>query len=135
MKSLLYWCWIIALLGSLISIYYGEILMIEPCRMCWYQRIALFPLAFILGVGTYWEDRGVFRYACPLVIIGILSSVVQAISIHFPKVQICGTECAKPIFSIFGWISFPDLSVLGFLAIGVLLLISFGTRGTRNLGS
>jgi disulfide bond formation protein DsbB len=120
-KNLLYFCWLIVLLGCAVSLYYGEILMIEPCRMCWYQRMALFPLALLLGVGTYRNDRTVIRYAIPLCAFGMIVAVLQAIGIHFPSFQICGRECAKPIFSLFGWITFPDLSAAGFALVGSIL--------------
>lgn len=122
MKNPLYVCWLIALIGCGASLYYGEILMIEPCRMCWYQRMALFPLALILGIATYRNDLGVVRYALPLAAFGFVMALIQAIGIHFPSFQMCGKECAKPIFSIFGFLTFPDLSAFGFVLIGVLLL-------------
>ncbi len=120
-KNLLYFCWLIVLLGCAVSLYYGEILMIEPCRMCWYQRMALFPLALLLGVGTYRNDRTVIGYAIPLCAFGMIVALLQAIGIHFPSLQICGRECAKPIFSLFGWITFPDLSAAGFALVGSIL--------------
>lgn len=123
MKNLLYWCWLVVLIGCAVSIYYGEILMIEPCRMCWYQRLALFPLALILGIGIYTNDRSVVRYALPLSAFGLIVALAQAIGIHFPSLLVCGKECAKPIFSIFGWITFPDLSAIGFAFIGAMLFL------------
>ena len=125
MKNQLYWCWLLALFGCGVSIYFGEILTIEPCRMCWYQRIALFPLAMILGIGAYQNDRSVIRYAIPLCAFGALIAMIQAIGIHFPSLQICSKECAKPIFSLFGFITFPDISAIGFLFIGGFLLFPF----------
>ena len=125
----LYGSWLLVLLGCGVSLYYGEILMIEPCRLCWYQRMALFPMALILGIATYRNDRTVVRYAIPLCAFGLIIALFQAIGIHFPSFQICGKECAKPIFSFFGWISFPDLSAVGFALIGtVLAIFSFGKR-------
>jgi len=120
MKNFLYWCWVVALLGCGASLYYGEILMIEPCRMCWYQRMALFPLALILGIAAYRNDRSAVRYAIPLAVFGFAAAAVQAVGIHFPSFQLCGKECAKPIFTLLG-LTFPDLSALGFAAIGIIL--------------
>lgn len=125
MKNSLYWGWVIALAGCGASLYYGELLMIEPCRMCWYQRIALFPLALILGIAAYRNDRSVIRYAYPMAAFGFAVALIQAVGIHFPSLQICGKECAKPIFTFLG-ATFPDLSAIGFLAIGVLLFIPSG---------
>ena len=131
MKNPLYLCWVIVLFGCAVSLYYGEILMIDPCRMCWYQRMALFPLAVILGVGCYKNDRSVVRYALPICFFGMIVALLQAIGIHFPHFQICGKECAKPIFSLFGWITFPDLSAVGFALIGAMLF-TFSSRYVSN---
>ena len=126
-KYSLYFAWAIALIGFIFSFYYGELLQIEPCRLCWYQRIALFPLALILGIAAYRDDRAIFRYAFPLAFFGFLVALYQLLSIYFPVLQgafECGKECAKPIFMFFGWLTFPNLSAVGFFLIFILLGLS-----------
>jgi len=124
----LYLAWVIALAGFILSLYYGELLGIEPCRLCWYQRMALFPLALILGIAVYRDDHNIFVYALPLAGFGLIVALYQALSIRFPIFQAafeCGKECAKPIFMLFGSVTFPDLSVLGF---ALILSLVFSTR-------
>ena len=41
--------WIVALVTTAGSLYYSEHLGFVPCELCWYQRIAMYPLAVILG--------------------------------------------------------------------------------------
>jgi len=130
MKNPIYWCWIIALAGCGVSLYYGEMLMIDPCRLCWYQRLALFPLALVLGIGAYSNDSSSIRYAAPLCAFGGAVALIQTLGIHFPSLQICGKECAKPFFSMLGGITFSDLSLAGFATIGAILFIS--CRGSKN---
>lgn len=123
----LYFAWAIALVGFVFSVYYGELLQIEPCRLCWYQRISLFPLALILGIAAYRDDDGIFRYALPLAFFGLIVALYQALSIHFPVLQgafECGKECSKPIFMLFSWFTFPDLSAVGFVLIVFLIFLS-----------
>ena len=132
MKNPLYLSWLVILLGCAISFYYGEILMIEPCRMCWYQRLALFPLALILGIGIYRNDRSVIRYAIPLCGFGLMIALLQALGVHFPLFQICGKECGEPIFSLFGWLTFPDLSAAGFALAGAMLIVFSRSSGRSN---
>jgi disulfide bond formation protein DsbB len=122
MKYALTYAWIIALLGFAVSVYYGEILWIEPCRLCWYQRIALFPLALLLGIGAYRDDKQIALYTLPLSIFGALAAIYQSLSIHVPSFQGCGEGCAKPIFSLFGFLTFADLSAIGFILISLLLI-------------
>jgi disulfide bond formation protein DsbB len=33
--------WVVALVATLASLYYSEIADFIPCRLCWYQRIAM----------------------------------------------------------------------------------------------
>lgn len=123
-KYALLLAWLIACCACSVSLYYGEILNIEPCRLCWYQRIALFPLAMILGIGLYRGDRSLFFYALPLAAAGALAALYQVAGMHYPSLAICEEECAHPIFLLFGFLTFPDLSFLGFTAILYLLLLS-----------
>ncbi len=124
----LYLAWLIALSGLLVSLYFGEVLHMEPCRLCWYQRIALFPLVLFLGIAAYKDDRQLGLYCLPLVLIGALFAFYQEITTHFPAFHshlLCEHPdyCTIPIFSLFGFLSFPLLSALGFVAIGVLLVV------------
>jgi disulfide bond formation protein DsbB len=125
----LYFAWIIALSGLGLSLFFGEILNIEPCRLCWYQRIAIFPLALFLGIAAYKHDRELALYSLPLVAFGGLFAFYQVISSNFPSTHVhalCGSpeHCALPIFYLFGVVSFPLLSTIGFALIAIFLLLS-----------
>src|SRR3546814_5099545 len=39
-------------------------------RSCWFQRAFMFPLAAILGLGVWWQDRTVGRYGIALALAG-----------------------------------------------------------------
>ena len=60
----------VALTATAGSLYFSEVAGLEPCTLCWYQRIAMYPLALILGVAAWRGDWGVRRYAAPLAAIG-----------------------------------------------------------------
>lgn len=125
-KNPLYLAWLISLIGLIASLFIGEVLHNTPCALCWYQRIALFPLAVLLGIGAYESDRKIFRYAFPFVVFGSLIAFYQTLIQWFPSLEIhavCGYghDCSTPVFALLGFITFPFLSFLGFLAIGILL--------------
>ena len=40
------------------SLYFSEVADFVPCRLCWFQRIAMYPLAVILLVAAIRRDRG-----------------------------------------------------------------------------
>src|SRR5258708_1453446 len=111
-KYALYLAWIIALVGFFVSLYFGEVSGKEPCHLCWYQRVALFPIVLLLGNATYKEDRHIVVYAMPLVILGGLFALYQIVGVWFPFLQghaVCGytDECADPVFKLFGFLTLP----------------------------
>src|SRR3954462_12692478 len=50
--------WVVAMLATVGSLYFSEIAHYEPCRLCWFQRIAMYPLAVILGIATFRRTAG-----------------------------------------------------------------------------
>ncbi len=48
--------WLVALVATLGSLYLSEVAHFDPCRLCWYQRIAMYPLVVVLGVGWLRRD-------------------------------------------------------------------------------
>ncbi|CAG9045783.1 disulfide formation protein [Chlamydia abortus] len=122
----LYFAWLIGCTGTVTSIYYSYLLNIEPCVLCYYQRICLFPLSVILGIATYREDDLVKIYALPLSIMGMLIAVYQIClqEIAGMTIDICGrVSCSTKLF-IFGFITIPMASALVFCAISCLLILS-----------
>ena len=121
----LYTAWVIAVIGSLGSLYFSEIKHWEPCHLCWYQRICLFPLVAILGLAAYRGFLGISRYALPLVILGFMLALYKVALQEIPgwhPIDICGggPSCENGI-AIIGPITIPMLSTALFLVIGALL--------------
>lgn len=125
----LYFAWVIAFSGAILSFYFGEIQEIEPCHLCWYQRMALFPLVVLLGIAAYRDDRAIVLYALPFSFIGLFFALYQVIEPYVPFLQseaLCGRrgDCQDPVFLLFGVLSLPILSGLGFLAISFFLILA-----------
>ena len=66
----LQFAFITALAAMLGSLFYSEIAGYYPCPLCWYQRIAMYPLAVVLGVALWKSDYGVYKYLIPISAIG-----------------------------------------------------------------
>lgn len=62
--------WVISLVSTLGALYIGEVLGQTPCHLCWLQRIFMFPIPIILGLGLWWDDERVGRYCVALSLIG-----------------------------------------------------------------
>jgi disulfide bond formation protein DsbB len=123
--------WIVATVTTLGSLYYSEIANFVPCRLCWYQRICMYPLAVILLVGLLLRDRRSRWYALPLVVIGAPISLyhwlVERVD-FFAKSSSCSAEapCTVPWFQELGYVTLAFMALSAFLLIGTLLLVDWG---------
>jgi disulfide bond formation protein DsbB len=116
----------VALVATLGSLYLSEIANFTPCRLCWYQRIAMYPLVPILAVAAWRRDAGVRFYALPLAIVGSLISTYHVVLERFPSLESGVCEAANPCTLIwvrrFGYLTIPAMALSGFALVAVLLL-------------
>jgi disulfide bond formation protein DsbB len=126
--ALLFSAWLIALLSTLGALFSSEIMGLEPCVLCWYQRIAMFPLALMLGFALLPFDARVVRYALPLALVGAVTAAYHTLLFWglVPKDLVpCGQgpSCAEVKFELLGFITLPLLSLTAFALIVILLWI------------
>jgi hypothetical protein len=62
--------WIVAIVTTLGSLYYSLHAGFTPCELCWYQRIAMYPLVVVLGIGWLRRDGKAWITALPFVVVG-----------------------------------------------------------------
>lgn len=129
---LLFISWLIAMIATLGSLFFSNVMGYEPCVLCWYQRIFMYPLTVILLVALFPLDRKVVRYALPVSIIGLGFAVYHYLLYmgFIPEdLQPCGegASCAEVNLEMFGFITIPMLSIISFTGI-ILLLILFRFR-------
>jgi disulfide bond formation protein DsbB len=112
-----------AMLGSL---YLSEIAHFVPCTLCWYQRIAMYPLAIILLIAAIRRDHGIRIYAATLAAIGALIATYHRLIQAYPSLE-GGTSCdpnhpcSAAYVEIFGFITIPTMALCGFCCILALL--------------
>ena len=127
--TLLFLGWLLVSVSTTISLFFSSVLEYEPCVLCWYQRICLFPMIFILAAGLFPTfDKSVIKYALPLSIAGGLTAFYHTLlyaGIIPESIQPCskGVSCTEKYFELFGFVSIPMLSFMAFSAIVVLLII------------
>jgi disulfide bond formation protein DsbB len=124
----LYLSWLIALVATCGSLYMSEVERMPVCPLCWYQRICMFPLALLLGIAAYRRFYEILLYILPLAVIGWLLAAYQAFEQYFPGVLslgLCskGGLCSEKGMNLFGFLTFPLLSVLAFTCIIVFSAI------------
>ena len=77
----------VAVVATLGSLYYSEVADFPPCRLCWFQRIGMYPLAVILPVAAWRRDRQVRWYALPLAVGGGAVSIYHVLVERFPSLE------------------------------------------------
>jgi len=127
--NLLFLAWILVTSGTLISLFFSEIVQLPVCVLCWYQRIALYPLVIMLPFALFPFDIKVIRYASPLVIFGwfvALFHVLVVAKIIPEAAQPCvkGIPCSETHFNLFGFLNIPVMSLFTFSIIGLLFFLA-----------
>ncbi|MGN7360772.1 disulfide oxidoreductase [Paenibacillus sp. SAF-054] len=124
----LYLAWIVSIVAVGGSLYLSEIMHYEPCKLCWLQRIFMYPQVILLGIASYKNDRKIIPYAMTLSIIGGCISIYHYAEQKIPalaKALPCtvGIPCNFDYLNWFGFITIPLLALIAFILI-VLLLVA-----------
>ena len=121
----IWFAWIVALVATLGSLAYSEIIHFPPCRLCWFQRIAMYPMAVVLLVGAIRREFQAKYYALPMALVGLGISIYHYILQRVPNLEsgACDPDnpCSAIFVDIFGFISIPFMAGAGFIVIAVLL--------------
>ncbi|TBL78624.1 disulfide oxidoreductase [Paenibacillus thalictri] len=122
----LYFAWVVSLVATLGSLFLSEVIGFAPCKLCWFQRIFMYPLVILLGRASYTNDRGQIAYALPLSIIGGLFSLYHYAEQKIPglaKLLPCtsGVPCNEDYLNWFGFITIPFMALIAFILITIFL--------------
>ena len=126
-----YTAWMIALVASLGSLFFGEVMKLPPCSLCWYQRICLFPLTVLIAAGIVLRDKNLALYTLPLVVVGLGLALYHNLIYYgvvpetlSPCTQ--GVPCSSRQIEWLGFITIPLMALLAFLSLLVCLLAHRG---------
>ena len=119
---------IVTTVATLGSLYFSEVEHLRPCRLCWFQRTMMYPLAVVLVIAAVRRDRGVRPYALVLAGIGAVVSTYHYL-IEWNVVHEGGAcdptnPCnALPFDRQYGFISLAFMALAGFaFVISILTL-------------
>jgi disulfide bond formation protein DsbB len=127
--NLLFLAWGISLVATLGSLFFSEVMLYPPCLLCWYQRICMYPLVFILLAGLFPLDKRVVRYSLPLIIVGLGIALYHNL-LYYKFLPESAAPCAQGISCTSvqwlwaGFVTIPFLSFLSFLIILILMLLA-----------
>ncbi|MFO7664617.1 MAG: disulfide oxidoreductase [Chloroflexota bacterium] len=118
---------VIALVAMLGSLYYSEVAGFIPCRLCWYQRILMYPLVAITLVGALRRDDYLPSYVLPLSVLGMLVAGYHSLLEKgvFPPPLVCSADVPCTI-SYVNYLGFITIAVMAFVAFTLITLIMVG---------
>ncbi len=120
---------VVAIVTTAGSLYYSEHAGYIPCKLCWYQRILMYPLVFVLGVAVLRRrrmPRGAWATAVPFVALGAGLSTYHWLIERVPSLA-SGSSCSAiapctvPYFEKLGFVTLAWMCLSSFLLIGLLV--------------
>lgn len=126
--TLLLLAWMVSVVATSSALFIGEVMSMTPCVLCWYQRIAMFPMAVVLGIACFSDDRRGAVYALPLTLAGAALAGYHTLLVanFIPKAWLpcsAGVSCADQKLEILDGIPIPWLSLAAFLLVACLLIV------------
>jgi len=126
------------------SLWFSEAANYNPCKLCWYQRIATYSLAIVLGValGRRWiagrrspagdaflSQREITPYAVVLAALGGVVSAYHYLLEWNPtwESNVCSLDvpCTTIWFREFGFVTLPFMALCGFVSMIILLSTTY----------
>lgn len=123
-----YAAWIIALGGMVGSLFFSEVMGLPPCVLCWYQRIAMYPLVVIIAIGIATRDPRMKIYALPLSFIGLAIAIYHNL-LYYGIIPEAITPCTEGVpcnavqLEWLGFITIPLMGLAAFIALTLCLLL------------
>jgi disulfide bond formation protein DsbB len=117
--------------GSMLgSLYFSEKAGYIPCRLCWFQRIAMYPIALVALVALIRRDRGARWYIMPMATIGALISTWHYLVEWHPTWEgtscaLFGPACSDIWFRTWGFSTLAFMALCGFVSIIVFNIVTF----------
>ncbi len=135
-RGLLFTGWLVAVSGTAGSLFFSEVMGYPPCVLCWYQRIALYPLVVVIAIGLATRDRRVGVYSLPFAVIGLGIAIYHNLVYYgiVPEgLTPCseGTPCNATQLELLGFITIPLMALVGFASL-TALLAAFHFRYSRK---
>jgi len=118
---------IVGIVGIVTTLYYSEVAGFEPCKLCWFQRIFLYPQAFIVIVALFRKTRDIGYYLITLSALGVIVALYHY-NLQWGGAPLipCSADltlaCSKRYFVEFGYITESMMALTAFLSLIALSL-------------
>lgn len=126
-KNALLSAFLVALIATSGSLFYSEIAGYEPCKLCWFQRIFMYPQVILLGLALWKKDYGIKFYGIVLSSIGaVIAGYHYLLQLGVAPALPCAAvgysvACSQRFVLQFGYITIPMMALTAFLLIIIFL--------------
>lgn len=128
----MYFIWGLSLFSMIVSLIFSEYLKLPPCSLCWYQRIFMYSMVFVIPTGILTRDSKLNYYT------GVLSFTGGVIALYHNliyfnlisegfKVCTASLSCKSKQLELFGFLSIPAMSLFAFILIFIISI-----KGLKN---
>jgi len=122
----LFAAWATSLIATMGSLYFSEIRGYEPCELCWYQRIFMYPIVLLLAAAIIKKDAKAALYSAILSggggLISIYHYSIQKLAFLSDSAPACGrVPCTGEYINWFGFITIPFLALTAFVIIFIFV--------------
>lgn len=122
---------LVAFLATAGSLFYSEIGGFEPCKLCWFQRIFMYPQVVLLGLALWKKDKNIVDYNLTLAFTGaVFAAYHYFLQMKLIKETIfsCSTtsvaqNCSLPFFVEFGYVTMPLMALTAFVLVMLSLAV------------
>ncbi|CAM3177634.1 disulfide oxidoreductase [Filibacter tadaridae] len=117
-----------ALIATLGSLYFSDVRGYEPCTLCWYQRILMYPIVLISGVALFQKNARIALTTAVFALVGGCISLyhygIQKLSFLSDSAPACGNvSCTGQYINYLGFITIPLLALIAFVIIFISSLL------------
>src|SRR3989344_5018564 len=129
-KSLMI-AFLVSFLATLGSLIYSDVIGYEPCKLCWFQRIFMYPQVILFGIAIFRRDIKMKIYGIALSSIGAIIALfhyigqigwnpfgLQCLAVGY------SASCAKNFVMQFDYITIPMMALSAF----ILILMTLCTK-------
>lgn len=126
---------VVSLLATAGSLIYSDVIGYEPCKLCWFQRIFMYPQVLLMGIALIRRDQWIRVYGFVMSVIGAAIALFHYTGqlgltpLPCPAVGY-GVSCAQKFVLQFGYITIPMMAFSAFALIAVTLLLSLKREPT-----
>jgi hypothetical protein len=128
--------WLVATVATLGSLYLSEVAHLPPCRLCWFQRVAMYPLVVVLGIGWLRRDDGARLPGMVLAGIGLAVNLWHVAVEIRPSLEGSGCDplnpCSLRWVEQLGFWTIPRMATVAFSL--VLAALTVGALAARTAG-